>query len=164
MTRLCIELEDFAWYVEKALDDLAAIVVELGDERVNDRPDIPGANSAYVVVTHCCGVMARWGGASIAGRTIQRDRAAEFVARGQVAELLERLAAARAQLRADLATMEPSDPPRTPPDPEDVDLPVGRTQAGVALHIYEELSQHLGQLEVTRDVLLAGPASPRTPG
>ena len=29
------------------------------------------------------------------------------------------------------------------------------TQGDVLLHVYEELAQHLGQLEVTRDVLLA---------
>ncbi|MCB1239949.1 MAG: DUF664 domain-containing protein [Tetrasphaera sp.] len=30
----------------------------------------------------------------------------------------------------------------------------------VLLHVYEELAQHLGQLEVIRDVLLARPARP----
>ena len=33
------------------------------------------------------------------------------------------------------------------------------TQGDVLLHVYEELAQHLGQLEVTRDVLLAGSAA-----
>ena len=32
------------------------------------------------------------------------------------------------------------------------------TQGDVLLHVHEELAQHLGQLEVTRDVLLAGRA------
>ena len=32
---------------------------------------------------------------------------------------------------------------------------VAATQGAVLLHVYEELAQHLGQLEVTRDVLLS---------
>ena len=39
-----------------------------------------------------------------------------------------------------------------------------RTQGAVLLHVYEELAQHLGQLEVTRDVLLARDAGGATPG
>jgi len=35
------------------------------------------------------------------------------------------------------------------------DLPLATTQGGVLLHIYEELSQHLGQLELTRDIVTA---------
>nr|WP_246481692.1 DUF664 domain-containing protein [Amycolatopsis umgeniensis] len=30
------------------------------------------------------------------------------------------------------------------------------TQQGVMLHVLEEVAQHHGQLEITRDVLLAG--------
>jgi hypothetical protein len=37
----------------------------------------------------------------------------------------------------------------------DRDRPDGRTNGGVLLHVLEELFQHLGQLELTRDVLLA---------
>jgi hypothetical protein len=33
--------------------------------------------------------------------------------------------------------------------------PTRRTQGGALVHVYEELSQHLGQLEITRDLLRA---------
>jgi hypothetical protein len=39
---------------------------------------------------------------------------------------------------------------------DDGAIPVGRTQGGALFHIYEELSQHLGQMELTRDILLGG--------
>ena len=45
-------------------------------------------------------------------------------------------------------------PPVNPPPPED-HPGFDATQGDVLLHVYEELAQHLGQLEVTRDVLLA---------
>ncbi|PRY61285.1 uncharacterized protein DUF664 [Knoellia remsis] len=43
--------------------------------------------------------------------------------------------------------------------PTDRDLTAYETQGAVLLHVYEELAQHLGQLEVIRDVWVA----PRAP-
>jgi hypothetical protein len=148
-------LEEYLWYVDFALDQMSAILVGLGDELASTRPDLLGANSPYAIVTHCCGLMEWWGGEMVAGRGVQRDRAAEFVATGAVSDLLERVQAAKSRLRADLAGVEWDAPPRGAVDPDDADLPLGQTQSGVLLHIYEELSQHLGQLELTRDVLRA---------
>ncbi|MGH9216324.1 MAG: hypothetical protein ACRDZS_08715, partial [Acidimicrobiales bacterium] len=62
---------------------------------------------------------------------------------------------ARRQLDADIADLEPLAPPRGTPEPDDVDLPLARTQGGALVHIYEELAQHRGQMDVTRDVLRA---------
>jgi hypothetical protein len=148
-------LEEYLWYVDFALDQMTAILVGLGDELASTRPDLLGANSPYAIVTHCCGVLEWWGGEMVAGRAVQRDRAAEFVATGAVSDLRDRVQAAKSRLRADLAGVEWDAPPRGAVDPDDADLPLGQTQSGVLLHIYEELSQHLGQLELTRDVLRA---------
>ncbi len=156
MPQLRVEIDDFLWYVDQALGSMRSVLLELGDEAANERPALPGANSAYAIVTHCLGVMEFWGGAAIAGRTVRRDRSAEFVATGRVGDLLDRMAAAREQLGRDLATMDCAAPPRRVSDPEDVDLPLGRNQGSVALHVYEELSQHLGQLELTRDLVRQG--------
>jgi hypothetical protein len=97
--------------------------------------------------------MEYWGGAMVAGRPIERDRDAEFRATGEVGDLVRRTRQARRQLDADLAGLEPLAPPRGTPEPEDADLPLARTQGGVLVHVYEELAQHRGQMEVTRDVL-----------
>ena len=134
---------------------MVAIVGELGDELANARPDIPGANSPYVVLTHCLGVMEYWAGHVVAGRTIERDRDAEFRASGPVADLIERTRRQRAQLADDIAGLDPSAPPRGTEglDPQDTELPLGRTQGGALIHLYEELAQHHGQMEITRDIL-----------
>jgi hypothetical protein len=150
-----VSVEDYLWYVDAALRSMVAIVSELGDDLANRRPDLPGANSPYAILTHCLGVVEWWGGRVIADREVQRDRPSEFVAAGPVAELLQRADSVRAQLAVDLAGVEPPAPPSGPVDEEDAATPVGRTQGGVLLHIYEELSQHLGQMEVSRDVLRA---------
>ena len=150
-----IDVDDFLYFVDEALEGMVAVVTELGDELANRRLDLPGANSPYAILYHCLGVMEYWGGAMVAGRSIERDRDAEFRASGGVGELVRRTWQARRQLDADIADMEPLAPPRGTPEPEDAELPLARTQGGVLIHVYEELAQHRGQMEVTRDALRA---------
>jgi hypothetical protein len=134
---------------------MVEIVVDLGDEMSNRRIETPASNSPYALLTHCLGVMEFWGGHAIAGRTVERDRAAEFVATGEVADLSQTVEKAREKLRSDVREIDPTSAPRGPLVAEDAAQPLGRTQGGVLIHIYEELSQHLGQMEVSRDVLKA---------
>lgn len=138
---------------DETLDSMVAILVELGDERANTRPSLPGANSPYAIVFHCIGVIEYWAGSVIAGLSIPRDRDAEFTATGTVADLVERVTNVHGRL------------------PEWVDVAVhegirDRSATGstrntaataspewVLMHLQRELAQHLGQLELTRDVL-----------
>ena len=150
-----ISVEDYLYFVDQALDGMVDIVTQLGDELANRRPDLPGANSPFAVLTHCLGVLDYWAGYLVAGRHIQRDRAAEFRATGHVNDLVRRTRHARQQLAADLRGLEATAPPRGTPDPQDATLPLARTQGGALMHVYEELAQHRGQMEITRDVLLA---------
>ena len=98
--------------------------------------------------------MEYWAGATVAGRSIERDRAAEFTASGPVAPLLARAEKARQRLAEDLAELGAWDAPqhvrRDPDDP----VPYSETKGAVLLHILEELFQHLGQMEITRDALI----------
>jgi hypothetical protein len=157
-----IPIDDYLVFVDDALDGMVTIVVELGDELANRRLDLPGANSPYAVLTHCLGVLEYWGGSFIAGRAIERDRDAEFRASGTVADLVDRTRRARVQLEEDLASFDALAPPASSvldahlrAWPEDAGLPLAKTQAGVLIHIYEELAQHRGQMETGRDVLSA---------
>jgi hypothetical protein len=141
---------------------MVAILRELGDDAANRRPALPGANAPYAIVTHVLGVLEFWGGRMIAGRAIERDRDAEFVATGEVAELIARVAEARARFADDLSSLDSAAPPHGELAEEDADTPMARSQGGVLWHIYEELAQHLGQLELTRDLLRSAtiPAPP----
>lgn len=149
-----VSVADYLYFVDHALDGMARIVTDLGDDLANQRPNLPGANSPYAILTHCLGVMEYWGGAVVAGRSIDRDRPAEFRATGAVAALAERVRRAQVQLRRDLETLDAVAPPRVRP-PGELD-PTTATQGGVLMHIYEELAQHRGHMEITRDVLRAG--------
>ncbi|WP_299441416.1 DUF664 domain-containing protein [uncultured Phycicoccus sp.] len=146
-----ISTEEYLRYCDAALDQYAAVCRELGDDLVNARlDDVAGSNSAFALVAHVVGVMARWGRTVNRGILVPRDRDAEFTATGTLDDALDLLARGRAALHEDVHAASPHDPPADPPDGEDVG-----TQGAVLLHVYEELAQHLGQLEVTRDVLLS---------
>lgn len=94
----------------------------------------------------------------VAGRPVSRDRDAEFRAEGTVEDLAVRTAAARLAVERDIGAegFDPMAPPAGTLGPEDAMVPYSRTKGAVLLHIMEELLQHLGQMEITRDVILAG--------
>jgi hypothetical protein len=153
---VAVPASDYLWFVDLALGQMTSIVEELGDELVNRRPPFRDTNSAYVILTHCLGVMEYWGGATVAERPVQRDRAAEFTASGDVAGLLRRTDHARLRLREDIVGLHSAAlPVSVRRDPEDP-VPYTETKGAVLLHVLEELFQHLGQMEITRDALVAG--------
>jgi hypothetical protein len=157
-----ISVEDFLYYVDDALDAMIGVLTELGDKLANKRPSLAGANSPYAIVNHCLGVMEFWGGHVVAGRHVERDRAAEFTASGPLKGLVNRVRRAQAQLRSDIAGLEPQAKPRGALRPGHEDHPQKKTQGGALIHIYEELAQHLGQMEISRDLLLDGPDEARS--
>lgn len=149
-----ITIDEYLTFCDKALDGYAVIARELGDARLNAVvPSLEGSNSAFVLVTHVVGVMGRWGRTVNRGIVVPRDRDAEFTATGTVDQALALLEMGRVRLHEDVRAADPGAPPVNPP--ADRDRTAYATQGAVLLHVYEELAQHLGQLEVTRDALLA---------
>ena len=152
-----IDHETYLRFCDEALVAMRDIVVDLGDDLANQRPDLPGANSPYAILTHCLGVTARWASTVNLGEVVPRDRAAEFTATGPVAGLAADTDRMRESLRDWVARADldaaPANPPAAPKDrAPDFFL---TTQGGILFHVYEELAQHRGQLEVTRDILRA---------
>ena len=135
---------------------MRAIAVDLGDSLVNALPELPGANSAFQILWHCCGMLEWWTRQAILGMEVDRDRPAEFVAHGSVAELTARMDEVRAQLLADLPLMDLAATPLGHIEAEDLATPLGASVHGILLHVFEELAQHHGHLEITRDVVRAG--------
>jgi hypothetical protein len=153
-----LTIDAYLTFCDKALDAYAVIVRELGESRVNaSLPPVGGSNSAFALVAHVVGVMGRWGSTVNRGIHVPRDRDAEFTAVGSVHEALAMLESGRARLHEDARATVLSAPPVNPPREGDDRY---ATQGEVLMHVYEELTQHLGQLEVTRDVLLATTGAP----
>jgi Protein of unknown function (DUF664) len=147
--------DEYLYFAGNALDGMCRIAVELGDDLANRRPQIPGANTPYALVIHCLGVANYWAGALVAGRQVRRDRDAEFVAAGPVAQLGPLVERGKAQLAADVATAVDAAPLRAQPAGGYEAPPQPLTQGGVLLHVLEELCQHHGQMEIIRDALRA---------
>jgi hypothetical protein len=140
-------------FTDQALTHMRDMVVGLGDDLANRRPALPGANSPVQILTHCLGVMAYWAREVNLGVDVHRDRPAEFQAVCRVAELADSVEQARGRFHEDVrsATFDAA-PARGRKDDFERSL---STQGAVLMHVYEELAQHRGQLEITRDVLRA---------
>ena len=152
--------DDLLYFMNHALDGMVSIAEELGDERVNLRPDFPGANSPYVILYHSVCCTHFWCGAILAGRKVKRDRDAEFQATGTVADLRQAVKSIQGQLPKDLEHVQ-GDQPLVYSDgllPIHVQHSIQDWSQGKALiHAYEELAQHFGQMEITRDILMQRP-------
>lgn len=150
-----ITQEDYWYFTGRALNGMALIVRELGDDLANTRPDLPGANTPYALLTHCLGVVDAWIGSFVMGRSLDRDREAEFTASGPVGPLLVRVAEVETRFRSDVFSADPTAPLAVRP-PAEFEGPDRELDSGAAFqHVYEELAQHHGQMEIMRDVIRA---------
>lgn len=139
-------------------DAIVAIVAAMDDVTANSTLPVDGSNSPYALLFHCLGAVRRWSSTVNRGITIPRDRDAEFVASGPVAPLIAEAARQRQAFIDDVEAVDLDAAPAAPPadraaDPQRA-IEVATCRA-VIVHIIEELAQHLGHLEITRDVLAA---------
>ncbi|MGP3942605.1 DinB family protein [Streptomyces sp. 6N106] len=147
---------EYVYFLRRAFDGMLDALEDLGDDLGNVRPPLPGANSVYAIAYHCVGVADYWIGHIIAGREVDRDRAAEFTAVGNAHELRRNVDGLFERLETDLESVTPTVLPRnTPPaEFEGPDRPL--SARGVQLHVLEELAQHHGHIQITRDLLKRG--------
>ncbi|MGW3150313.1 DinB family protein [Streptomyces sp. NPDC001177] len=151
--------DEYLYFLRRAFDGMLQALDELGDTLANTPPPLPGANSPYAIAHHCVAVADYWTGHILVGRHVDRDRDSEFTARGTTGWLRREIGDLFTRLEADLATVRPGDLPRSIP-PADFEGPDRQLTAyGVQLHVLEELAQHHGQVQITRDLLLKGSTS-----
>ncbi|MFC0453272.1 DinB family protein [Rhodococcus jostii] len=149
--------DEYLYFLDRAFDGMLAVLGELGDERANQAPPFDGANSPWAITYHCTEVADYWIGHLIGGRESNRDRAAEFTATGTIADLTRVVTELRSRLQNDLELFDPVAPLANTP-PADYEGPSrALTPNGVLLHVLEELAQHHGQVEVSRDALSTVP-------
>lgn len=128
------------------------VLDRLDDDTVNQRPDGWGTNSVAGLVVHCCELAPSWFLAPGLGRNSVRDRESEFTTTATVAELRQRIETA---LSDSQALVEEFVEGATATDHELRGfLPGGdRSDAALVIHVFEELFQHLGHMEVIADAL-----------
>ena len=146
---------DHFFLIERHLRPMLDIVAELGDEVANTAPDLPGANTPFQLVFHSCGMLEWWTREAILGETVGRDRDAEFAAKGSIDDLRLRVEQVVWQLQDDLGRID-LDAPLRGTHADYSGTPIAASARGAMLHVLEELAQHHGHLEITRDVLVRG--------
>jgi hypothetical protein len=144
--------------IVEILDGLGAVADQIGDEFINVVPPLPQANSGYAIVYHCTQVVLFWAGSVIGGERIPRDRAAEYTATGTVAGLHTELDDVVARLPA-WVEVAVTDGVRdwTAVGSGRAAALATATPEWILGHLVRELAQHLGQLEITRDVVATAP-------
>ncbi len=150
---MTIAPEAFLPFINEALEGMVGIAETLGDGRINRRPDLPDTNSPYAILAHCVGMTTYWLGSVLCGRPSTRDRDSEFRARGTLNEIRRAVKALQQQIREDISHVQGDQPLDHPLDLHGQTQ--YHTQGDVLLHCYTELAQHHGQMELTRDILLA---------
>lgn len=146
-----IDTAAFLTFCNRTLDGYEQAIGRLSDEQLNERPPIDGASSPFQLVIHAMSATRWWSAHIVCGQPSDRDRDSEFVASGTRSDLT----AAIDDVRSMLGELAPEMATATEPANEGVTKkPLGRewTVGDALMHTYEELSQHLGHLEMTADL------------
>jgi hypothetical protein len=139
-------------YLRVVFAGMDRVLDRLDDDSVNVKPGEWGTNSVAGLIVHCCELAPSWFETPGLGRHGDRDREGEFAAVASVADL-------RARIEATLVRLDPIvDEFAVGPTALDHELRVflpgdDRSDAALVLHVFEELFQHLGHMEVTADAL-----------
>ncbi|PON16538.1 hypothetical protein C2W62_17930 [Candidatus Entotheonella serta] len=147
--------ETFLGFVNDALNGMAGILEDLGNDLINQRPDLPDANSPYIIMAHCVGLTHYWIGRVCAGRPYARDRDGEFRAQGRLADMQQAVRDLQSQLAQDIQRVQVDQPAAGELDGRHADLHHLK-QRDFLMRCYKELAQHHGHMDLTRDILRRG--------
>jgi hypothetical protein len=156
------ELETYADEIRSLLDRVAATLDGLTESQANRRPELPGANSVYVIVSHVLGNARSMILGIVCDRIQSRDRPAEFSASGGIAGLQAAARALTDEIVAAIADIPLSELDRRLVPTQELwgEGPLREMSVrGVLVATIEHASIHLGQLQVTRDMALKGAGS-----
>ena len=148
------EIESFRIRFAYEFDRLLETIADLDDEAVNWKPPVPGGNSLLVLVTHALASAEEHVVGKAAGKTVVRNRDAEFVVTGGSGHLAARAAEVRRRIDDALAALEGRlDEERDPPVGK---WPVPRgTARDRLIHSVSHTAEHVGHAQMTRDLYVA---------
>jgi uncharacterized damage-inducible protein DinB len=153
-------MSDEATQIANVLDhvgrDVLAQIKDISHEDLNRPLTLPETNTLFALATHLVGAGEFWVLVVAGGRSIPRDRSAEFRASGSLADLtaryerwiagvhevLDALAPDRMEQRVDLSRYRSS-----PSGSEEVSV------REALLHAVEHSALHSGQIQITRQML-----------
>ena len=150
------EMAQIASVLDNIGRDVLAQLRGLSDEDLNRPLTLPETNTLFALATHLVGAGEFWVLVVAGGRNIPRDRSAEFQASGSLADLTARYERWIAGLHEVLDALLPDQMEQR------IDLSRYRsTSSGsekvsvreALLHAVEHSALHLGQIQITRQIL-----------
>lgn len=141
------EVETYITHLREARKQILESAQGLDAEGLNWRPLPETTNSVYALVVHTLGAERRWIHAVVGRRPIERDREAEFRARGDDVTALHVLADKVAHQSEEILarlTATDLDAQRETPKPY--------TVRACIVHVLEHYYEHLGQMRLTRQL------------
>lgn len=153
------EIDCYRRYISEKISQIHAALGDLTEDELNRAPpEIPGANSGFVIAAHTYGNMRAWILGIVCGQSLRRDRPGEFVSRGTYDELGD---AARtltgeidgAVLKLDAKTLGDRFVPAKEHWGEGQPVLIER-RAGFA-HVLDHAGIHIGHIQMTVDLLKA---------
>jgi len=150
------EIDTYSKYIRKQIADVHATLTGLSEEQISRRPDVPSANSGYVIATHVMGNARAWVLGIVCEQPLRRDRPGEFRSSGTYEELGKAACALSGELDAALASLVPTTlDDRFMPSQElwgeGEAQEISRREA--LAHVLEHAAMHLGQIQLTVDMV-----------
>jgi hypothetical protein len=144
------EIESFRLRLEYEIDRLLETIAELDEEAVNWKPPVPSANSLLVLVTHALASAEDNVVRRAAGKTVVRNRDAEFAATGGGSHLSARANEVRGRIAEALASLEG----RLDEERESTfgKWPTRWTARDSLVHAISHTAEHVGHAQLTRDL------------
>ncbi len=142
----------FWWYIAGSIDRLVEMLGELSEAELNWRPPAPDSNSLFVLVTHTLANTEENILGTLCGIAVRRTREAEFQAYGPTPEpIQQRWARLRAEVEAALGALAPEALRTLRPHPRRGPI----TGREILIVVARHAAEHLGQAELTRDLMKA---------
>jgi uncharacterized damage-inducible protein DinB len=153
------ELDLYRTELKALLAKLCETLGGLSEAQLNWRPPVDESNSVYVIATHTLGNAEAWVLGIACGQPIERDRPAEFRASGASSEPLVAKAGALAgrieEALADLSDGLLGEAREAPAQLFGAGQARPVTVREALLHVVEHASNHIGHIELTRDLARA---------
>jgi uncharacterized damage-inducible protein DinB len=142
----------FCRYIESSIDSLLRNLEGLNEEQLNWHPQAPNTNSLYALAVHTMGNAEESLLFTLCGQPGQRNREQEFLARGISAnDLVIYWQELRQRIQSALQNLSPEDLERKIVHPRRGTV----TGREILIIVARHAGEHMGQAELTRDLLLA---------
>ena len=149
------EIEGYAHFIDKLLEKADKHAASLSTDALNWEPLDADTNSVAALAAHMCGVVRWWVGQGLTGNDVGRQRDTEFVARvdsngnigfwGTSRPLADVIAETRSIAADTLASLDPA----ALTQQSAVDTLGPQLNRWALVHTIDELSQHIGHMEIT---------------